>query len=116
MLQSGRPYSLPELGRFSERFEVVRAAALGRSQLYALRRYGLAGLAQLRNHVLYQIGRREEWRELVAELAKDRDVIRDKERSMAVIVPCYGAHRIFDVADMIELYEHWREPEEEATP
>ncbi len=118
LLQSGRPYSLPELELFSRRFGKVSDAGtgLGRSQLYLLRRYAKAGLAQLRNHALYQLGRREAWRQLVADLAGDPDVIRDKERAMDHIAPTYGEHRVFDIADMIELFDHWREAPEVATP
>ncbi len=121
MLLSGRPYSLPELDVFSMRFGAVRRASLGRSQLYNLRRYAGSGLAQLRNHALYQIGRRDAWRALIGELAGDADAVRDKERvvydknrAMKQVVPSYGGHRTFDVSDMIELYDHWRDPREDA--
>lgn len=115
LLLSGRPYSLPELDRFSVRFRTVRQARLGHSQLYAVRRYAGQGLAQLRNHALYQVGRHESWRNLVAELADDPDVVYDKEALMKHVVPCYGADRVVDFADMIELYDHWREPKRSAT-
>ncbi len=112
MLYSGRPYTLKEMTTFSDRFGKILAAqpAVGRSQLYALHRYAQAGPAQLRNHILYQIGRREEWRQLVAKLAADDRVIDDKARCMATMVPRYGDREVFDVADMIELLDHWQEP------
>ena len=116
MLVSGRPYSLPELDVFSVRFRAVRHAALGRSQLYNLRRYAGTGLAQLRNHALYQIGRRDAWRTLIKDLAGDAGAVRDKERSFKQVIPSYGRHRVFDISDMIELYDHWREPEETTSP
>ncbi len=104
--QTGKPYTLDELDTFSERFEIVRAAAIGKSQLYILRDHAGRGLPQLRNHVLYQVGRRDAWRRLVTELA-GADVVRDKEACMDQIVPRYGGRPTFDVADMIELYGHW---------
>lgn len=114
MLESARPYSLEELERFSQRFGIVRdvGPAFGRSQLYLVRRYARAGLAQLRNHVLYQLGRRAEWRDLVAALAGDRGAIDDPAVAMEHFAPDYGGHRVFDIADMIELYDHWRESPE----
>lgn len=114
MFSSGRPYSLPELDDFSARFNAVRRASIGRSQLYAFQRYAGAGLAQLRNHALYQMARSHDWRDLIGKLAGDPDAVRDKERAMRHVVPEYGGRRIFDVADMIELFDHWREPEEAA--
>ncbi len=120
LLQSGRPYSLEEFLTFSERFKVVRSSErkIGRTQLFSLRAYAQSGRAQLRNHLLYQVGRREGWRHLVRRLAgrdspdSDADVARDKERCADQIAPEYGKFRIFDVGDMIALYDHWREPEE----
>ena len=94
----------------------MRRAAIGRSQLYALQRYASAGLAQLRNHVLYQIARSHDWRDLVSVLAGDSEAVLDKERALRHVVPEYGGRRIFDVADMIELADHWREPEEITAP
>ncbi len=123
LLLSGRPYSLPEMQTLSSRFGVVRDAGrkIGQSQLFSLRRYGHAGPAQLRNHVLYQVGRTPGWRELINRLAKlesgveDDGAARDKDTCLNQIAPNYGEFRILDVADMIELYDHWREPAE-ATP
>ncbi len=103
---------------FSGRFgKILAQAEVGRSQLYAVQRFAQAGPAQLRNHVLYQIGRREEWRQLVAQLAAEDDVvddsvIADKERCMAALVPIYGGREVFDLGDMIELLGHWQEPVE----
>ncbi len=116
-IQSGRPYALDEFATFSTRFRVVRDTErrIGRTQLFRLRSIAQSGRAQLRNHVLYQIGRREGWRELVRGLAGKNgdggsDVALDKERAIAQIAPAYGDLHVFDVADMIDLYDHWREP------
>jgi DNA-directed RNA polymerase subunit RPC12/RpoP len=117
LLLSGRPYTLDELGTFSERFRVVRNGKVGRSQLYALHNHAMRGPQQLRNHVLYQIGRREEWADLAVELGGgDRDVLRDPEACMAQFAPDYGGRRVFDMADMIDLLRHWPEDEENAAP
>lgn len=114
MLLSGCPYELGEVERFSRRLTAFRQrGGVGGTQLYALKRHALSGAAQLRNHVLYQIGRRSEWRELVEALAGgDTGVLRDKERCFEAVVPVYGGRRVFDVADMIEVLDHWREPAE----
>jgi hypothetical protein len=122
LLSSARPYSLEELEEFSRRFNIVRKGKedLGKSQLYLLRRYARDGRAQLRNYVLYQLGRRAGWRQLVTELAGDAAVMGDPDRAMEQIAPTYGStenggtHRVFDVADMIELYDHWRDSREVA--
>ncbi len=124
LLRSGRPYSLEEFRAFSRRFRVVRGSErkIGRTQLFSLRRYARSGRAQLRNHLLYQVGRREGWRDLVRRLAgqespgPDADAARDKERCADQVTPEYGAFRIFDVGDMIALFDHWREPEEKQEP
>ncbi len=121
LLETARPYSLKELERFSRRFGVVRGvgSGLGRSQLYQVRRFARLGLNQLRNHLLYQLGRREEWRDLITDLATldgEREVVSDPDLAMKQFVPEYGGHRVFDVADMIELYDHWREGREVNTP
>ncbi len=130
-IQSGRPYALTEFepktkdsasarASFTNRLRVVRGTErqVGRTQLFKLRAVAQSGQAQLRNHVLYQVGRRKEWRELIGGLAgKNGDeassVVRDKERVIDQIAPEYGALRVFDLADMIDLYDHWREPIEE---
>jgi hypothetical protein len=112
MLLSGRPYSLQEMGEFTNRIRTVlgKRRDLGRSQLYALRRVAERGPALLRNHVLYQVGRRSEWRSLIGALSGGADgVLQDKARCMAQVVPTYGGRSVFDIADMIELSEHWKE-------
>jgi hypothetical protein len=116
MLSTGRPYSLPELQVFSSRFRAVRRAAIGQSQLYNLRRYADAGPAQLRNHTLYQIGRRDDWRALIGDLAGDPGAVRDKERAIRQVVPDYVGHPVFDLGDMLELLDHWREDKEASSP
>lgn len=119
MLLSGKPYSLTELEDLSRRFNTVRSAgsALGRSQLYALQRQASAGPAQLRSHVLYQIGRREEWRGLVVRLSgRGQEVLLDPEACLDQVTPTYGGRKVFDIADMLELSSHWREPEEAPEP
>ena len=116
LYQSGRPYSLPELQEFSRRFRIIRDAAFGRSQLYSLRTYAQSGRAQLRNHVLYQAGRREEWRELIRKLANDEGAELEKKTCTDQIVPTYSGDAVFDVADMIELLDHWHEPGEGPQP
>jgi len=115
LLLSGRPYTLNEFAEFSRRFRAFRAAKkVGRSQLYSLNRQAALGHAQFRNHVLYQIGRREEWRDLAVELAsRGESTLRDPDACMAQFAPSYGGRQVFDVADMIDLLGHWKEPEEE---
>lgn len=114
LLLSGRPYTLPELVEFSRRFRIVRdAKRVGRSQLYALHSHAVLGPRQFRNHVLYQIGRREEWGDLAVALGGgDRALLRDPDLCERQLSPEYGGRRVFDVADMIDLLGHWREPEE----
>jgi hypothetical protein len=113
MLLSGKPYSLPELQTFSQRLDTVLATSeVGRTQLYALRRYSAAGPSQLRNHILYQVGRRGPWQQLVKDLAGSDLDLTDPDRCVEVIVPSYGNQRVCDVADMIELFNHWPKPEE----
>ncbi len=121
---SGRPYSLDEFARLSSRFRVVRDAArgIGRTQLFSVADYAQAGAAQLRNHVLYQVGRREGWRDLICKLGSSREtgldleIALDKEKCMDQIAPRYGGLRVFDLADMLDLYDHWREPDQEVSP
>lgn len=127
---SGSPYTLEEMQLVSRRLAAFRQAEIGRSQLFALRRVATTGRAQLRSHLLYQVGRREEWRALVRELAQDgsavgdsgrsseSDPVLDPDRCLALLLPTYGGRRTCDAADLIELLAHWREPApaaEEAT-
>jgi len=71
------------------------------------------GPRQFRNHVLYQIGRREEWGDLAVALGgSDKALLRDPDLCERQLSPEYGGRRVFDVADMIDLLGHWREPEE----
>jgi hypothetical protein len=120
LLLSGRPYTLSEFRDFSKRFQVVRKAEkIGHTQLYSLHSHAVLGPRQFRNHVLYQIGRREGWQDLVAELAGVPDrkaLLSDPDRCEKQFAPEYGGVRVFDVADMIDLLRHWREPEEAAAP
>lgn len=118
MLLSGRPFSLPEMRDFSRRFRIIdQATKVGRTQLYTLQTHALRGRRQFRNHVLYQIGRREEWGDLTVALSgKDKAVLRQPDLCEQQFAPEYGGRRVFDVADMIELLGHWREPEEEGRP
>jgi hypothetical protein len=116
LLRSGLPYSLPELGLFSQRLQTLRAAApeVGRSQLHALLRFGQAGPHQLRNHALYQIARHPAWQALVrswAGLAEGAPLSADA--AFAAIVPRYGERSIFDLPDVLPLLDHWREPASE---
>lgn len=112
-IHSGRPYTLEEFATFSSRFRTVRSTErrIGRTQLFKLRAIAQSGQAQLRNHVLFQVGRREGWRELVFNLAGEH-IAHEKEGVMQQIVPQVGQFRVFDLADMIDLYDHWREPSE----
>jgi hypothetical protein len=120
LLLSGRPYSLRELATFSRRFRrVKKAGKVGRTQLYALHSHAILGPRQFRNHVLYQIGRREEWQDLVVDLAEAGDrkaLLGDPSRCAEQFAPDYSGRRVFDVADMVDLLRHWREPEEVAAP
>lgn len=117
ILRSGRPYSLGEFEIFSERFEGVREArpGLGKSQLYALLRHFESGPAQLRSQILYQIGRRQEWQELVKKLGKE-GVLSDAGMCVETVVPKYGGHPVFDFADMLDLFDHWQDAAEEGEP
>ncbi|HEX4960329.1 MAG TPA: hypothetical protein VF173_05795 [Thermoanaerobaculia bacterium] len=113
LLLSGRPYSLTEMETFSRRFRILRDEKwkVGRTQLYALHSHAVLGSRQLRNHVLYQIGRREEWQGLTVALGGgEKELLRDPDRCEAQFAPEYGQRRVFDVADMIDLLGHWREP------
>jgi hypothetical protein len=114
LLLSGRPYTLPEMDELSRRFRAVLACKkVGRSQLYALHTHALRGPRQFRNHVLYQIGRREEWRQLAVDLGRgDERLLRDPDRCEKQFAPDYSGRQVFDIADMVELLGHWREPEE----
>lgn len=118
MLLSGRPYSMEEIQEFSRRFRIIdQAKKVGRTQLYTLQSHAPRGRRQFRNHVLYQIGRREEWAELTVALGReDKAVLRQPDLCERQFAPEYGGRRVFDVADMIELLDHWREPEEEGRP
>lgn len=111
ILRSGRPYSLSEFKTFSERFRSVREArpGLGKSQLYALLRHFENGPAQLRSQILYQIGRRQEWQELVKKLGRKEDVLSDAGQCVETVAPKYGSHPVFDFADMLDLFDHWEE-------
>ncbi len=109
LLLSGKPYTLEELERFSARREHIMGA-LATSQLHAVSRYAHAGPWQLRNHVLFQIGRHERWRQLVETLAgAGANPRHDPAAAFDALVPEFGGKRIFDVADMIELSGHWSE-------
>ena len=113
ILRSGRPYSLDELETFSDRFRSVREArpGLGKSQLYALLRHFENGPAQLRSQILYQIGRRPEWQELVKNMGKREDVLANADLCVEAVVPKYGGKAVFDFADMLDLFGHWKEGE-----
>jgi len=118
-LLSGRPYCLEELETFSRRVRALRAALsdLGKSQLYILLRHAHAGPAQLRSHILYQIGRREEWRRLIKDLSgRDDGILADPSACVQAVIPEYGGRKVFDVADMLDVFDHWWEPEEESEP
>jgi hypothetical protein len=119
ILLSGRPYGLEELETFSRRVRTLRDSLqeLGKSQLYILLRHAHAGPAQLRSHVLYQVGRREEWRQLVQGLSgRDAGILTDPSACVEAVIPEYGKRRVFDVADILEVFDHWSEPEEESEP
>ncbi|HEX3556922.1 MAG TPA: hypothetical protein VIA62_27165 [Thermoanaerobaculia bacterium] len=118
LLLSGRPYTQPELVEFSRRFQKFREARkVGRTQLYSLHSHAVLGPRQFRNHVLYQIGRREEWGDLAVALGGgDKALLRDPNLCELQFAPVYGGRRVFDVADMIDLLSHWREPDEGMTP
>jgi Cas10/Cmr2, second palm domain len=112
---SGVPYSLPEFEEVSRRRRLLREANIGRSQLFALRRAAEAGPAQLRSHVLYQIGRLPEWQALVRSFTADNgDPLANAERCFDLVVPRDSAgRRILDIADLITVMPHWREVGEE---
>jgi hypothetical protein len=106
----GGPYTLEEMGVFSERFRTLQDIGIGRSQLFALRREAESGAQQLRNHILYQVGRHETWRRLVTAWAgEDASVVLDKERCLATVLPRYGGPPTLDSLDMLELQGHWQE-------
>jgi hypothetical protein len=120
LLLSGRPYTLGELERLSRRFRTVRKAkGVGRTQLYALSAHAARGPRQFRNHVLYQIGRSEDWQDLVADLAQAQGaqskqaLLRNPDLCAAQLAPIYSGREVFDIADMIDLLRHWREAEED---
>lgn len=111
LLLSGRPYRLDEFATFSRRLRQIRDSGLGRTQLHALHAHAARGPAQFRNHVLYQIGRRPEWRQLTRALAGAEAAVHDPEACVAQFAPTYGGRQVFDIADMLELFAHWSEPE-----
>ncbi len=110
LLLSGRPYGLDEFAKFSRRLRQIRDSGLARTQLHALHAHAARGPAQFRNHVLYQIGRRKEWRTLTGTLGGGAAVVRDPGVCLDQFLPTYGGRQVFDVADMLELTPHWREP------
>jgi hypothetical protein len=117
VLLSGRPYSLDELESFSDRFRAFRGTSLGKSQLYALLRSAHGGPAQLRSQILYQIGRRQEWRTLVEALSAAREgVLENADACVEAVVPRYGGQAVFDIADMLDLYDHWQEATKVSEP
>ncbi len=110
VLLEGGPYTLEEMGVFSERFRILQDIGIGRSQLFALRREAELGAHQLRNYILYQVGRHRDWRRLVTAWAgEDDSVVRDKERCLATVLPRYGGPPTLDSLDMLELQGHWQE-------
>ena len=109
ILLEGGPYTLEEMEIFSRRFRTLLGSGIGRSQLFTLRREAEAGDHQLRNHILYQVGRHTEWRSLIAEWAGDKSVVLDKERCLDAVLPAYGEIPTLDSLDMLELHDHWRE-------
>jgi hypothetical protein len=110
---SGLPYSLEEMEVFFARMGGFTRACIGRSQLYQVRRHARHGPEQLRNHILFQIGRHEDWQRLIIELADgDEQVLGDADRCLAQVLQSYGDRRVLDIGDMIELQGHWREPEQ----
>ncbi len=112
LLFSGKPYDLEELERFNRRrgrFEHP-TKGLAPSQMHACRRMAEAGPHQLRNHLLYQIGRHQGWRDLVRDLAESEKPLTDPDAAFTALVPEYGSHRVFDLADMIEMRGLWKEP------
>ena len=106
---SARPYSLEEFQCFSRRRAVL--LKLGNSQLHALRQVAAAGPNQLRNHVLYQIGRHDKWRWTTQKLAVlsgiDGDPLMDPEVAMACWIHDYSGHRALDVGDLLEVEGYW---------
>ncbi len=115
LMLSGVPYSGKEMAELSRRFRIVQAASkVGRSQLYTLQSHALRGPRQLRNHVLYQMGRREEWAELAMALSgRDETLFESPDSCAEQFAPTYGGRMVFDIGDMVELLEHWREADEE---
>ena len=112
-LTSGRPFTLAEMEHFSARYSAVLRSKIGKTQLYDVCRYAKAGWNQLRNHILYQAGRDEGWRELLEELERisvQHGGVRQTsraERYMAQILPTYGGRQVFDLVDMVELHRLW---------
>ena len=119
LLLSGRPYRLDELAVFRGRLRAVRrsvrTADVGRTQLHTLNEHAARGPAQLRNHVLYQLARRDGWRTLARELGGDA-ALHSPAESVSQFAPTYGGRRVFDVGDMLELLDHWREAPADRTP
>lgn len=115
LLHSGVPYSLEEFAELSRRRRILREADIGRSQLFGLRRAAEGGPAQLRSHVLYQIGRSPGWQALVQALdTGDGDPLGSAGRCFDAVVPVDATgRRIFDIADLIAVMPHWRETGEE---
>lgn len=116
MLLSGRPYSLREFEIFASRLrrfqqEITKPGGLGKSQLYTLQRQAQSGPNQLRNHILYQIGRSEHWSDLLRALPNGEDAkLTDSMWCFRQIVPCYNGLSIFDVADMLDLLPRFEGP------
>ena len=112
LLFSAKPYDLRELESFSERRARIQDAKTGiaPSQLHACRRMAEAGPNQLRNHLLYQIGRHEGWKKLVCDLAKSEKPLTDPDEAFSTLVPSFGDQPVFDIADMLEFDGLWREP------
>ncbi len=119
LLLSGRPYSLEEFERFSERFRAIRKVRgeVGRGQFYELRRLARESRALLRAQILYQVGRRGEWQELVKSLPAlegdgpvrlDRgSFLRSAEAVFRRVVPEIHGREVFDIGDMLDLSGHW---------
>jgi hypothetical protein len=112
LLLSGIPYTGEELATFCRRFRIIQEAdKVGRTQLYVLQSHALRGPRQFRNHVLYQIGRREEWADLTLALGGGSKIrLTNPEDCDRQFAPIYGGRQVFDINDMIELLGHWREP------
>ena len=118
LLFSGKPYSLKELDELSRRRSLFRdpRSGVATSQLHACWVQALAGPKQLRNHLLYQVGRLpDSWGRLVCALEDSKAPLCDPELAHRTLVPSYGERRIFDIADMLELENLWREPAAQET-